>query len=192
MSDTEESFDIKKSIENNIAIWMLGTLLTGFIAGITTYKGALEIMDLQTISKDRVAELEKPPSIPPCQGSEINSVALPAYLGTSEIESIFTKIKSAYNKKDVNDLYQLLGPIRRAQLSLDTAKLQIEPTFQSLGAMESGFFVRHQFIGQEGIYKFFTLNFYVKYEKAEKGFASISVIDDGKTYQIDSITLNRL
>lgn len=181
--------NIKEQIENNIVVWMLGTLLTGFIAGIGTYKGALEIMDLATINKDRLSVLEKQTT---SDGGDTCEIKLPPYLGSSELELIFTRIKSAYNDKDINALYQLLGPIRRSQLTLETAKLQIEPTFQSLGAIKSGFFVQYQSMGKQGLYKLFMLNFSVKYEKAEKGFATVTVIDDGQSYQIDSIMLNRL
>lgn len=184
--------NIKEQIESNIVVWMLGTLLTGFMAGIGTYKGALEIMDLTTINNDRLSVLENASKEQNTQGNDICNIELPPYVGPSEIELIFTKLKSAYNDQDIDALYQLLGPIRRAQLTLETAKLQIEPTFQSLGVIKSGFFVQYQSLGKQGLYKLFMLNFSVKYEKAEKGFSTVTIIDDGKSYQIDSIMLNRL
>ncbi len=42
---------IRERVESNVAIWLLGTLSTGFIAGIGTYKGILEIAHLTVISK---------------------------------------------------------------------------------------------------------------------------------------------
>lgn len=183
---------IKEQIESNIVVWMLGTLLTGFMAGIGTYKGTLEIMDLATINKDRLSVLENSSKGQTAQGNDSCAIELPPYLGSSEIELMFTKIKSAYNDKDINALYQLLGPIRRSQLTLETAKLQLEPTFQSLGAIKSGFFVQYESMGKQGKYKLFMLNFSVQYEKAEKGIATVTIIDDGKSYQIDGVMFNRL
>ena len=50
---------IKETVENNIVVWMLGTLLTGFLAGISTYEGAQKIMKLTTITHDRLIQLEE-------------------------------------------------------------------------------------------------------------------------------------
>ncbi len=183
---------IKEKIENNIVVWMLGTLLTGFVAGIGTYEGALKIMDLETINKDRLKTLETSSKIQPTQNAGIYGIKLPTYLSSSEIELLFTKIKSSYNDKNISNLYQMLGPIRRSQLSEETVKLQMEPVFQSLGEIKSGFFVQHQFLGQQGLYKIFMLNFSVKYANAEKGVAMITVIYDGNSYQIDGVLFNRL
>lgn len=56
---------IREKIEQNFTIWFLGTLITGFIAGISVYKGILEIAKLQVISTSnlenkakRILELE--------------------------------------------------------------------------------------------------------------------------------------
>ena len=183
---------LKEKVENNVVVWLLGTLLTGFLAGIATYQGALKIMNLETISSDRLKQLEKSVTSPIGTAKDIYSVPLPDYLNKSEIELIFTKVKSAYNDHNAGAIYQMLGPIIKAQLTEQTAVLQMEPIFNSLGNIESGFYVQHQFLGQQGIYKMFVLNFSIKYEKAEKGVASITVIDDGKSYQINGMNFNRL
>jgi hypothetical protein len=60
--------NIREKIENNVVVWMLGTLLTGFLAGIGTYKGALEIMNLETIGKERLKQLENAAPLMPIQG----------------------------------------------------------------------------------------------------------------------------
>lgn len=183
---------IKEKIENNIVVWMLGTLLTGFMAGIGTYEGALKIMDLETINKDRLKALEALTIRSSVKNTEIYSVKLPAYLNTSEIELLFTKLKSSYNQNNATSLYNMLGPIRRSQLTEKVAELQMEPVFQSLGKIKSGFFVNYRFSGQQGMYKVFILNYSVIYEKAEKGIAVVTVIDDGSSYQIDGVIFNRL
>ena len=170
---------------------MLGTLLTGFLAGLGTYEGALKIMSLETISKDRLKQLESGKS-GAASDNGIYSVALPDYLNPSELELIFTKVKEAYNKRDTGVLYQLMGPVSKAQLTEEVASLQMQPVYENLGKLESGFYVQHQFVGQQGLYKFFTLNFSATYEKAKKGVVSITVIDDGKTYQINGLMFNRL
>ncbi|MDH3348638.1 MAG: hypothetical protein OEM02_11150 [Desulfobulbaceae bacterium] len=183
---------IKDKIENNITLWLLGTLFTGFMAGIGTYEGALKIMNLQKINTDRLTILEEKSKNQSTYNFNKHIDNLPSYVGESEIELLFTKIKTSYNAKDSNKLYQLLGPIRKSQLSQKTVNLQMEPVYKSLGKIESGFFIQHQFFGQQGLYKLFMLNFSVKYENAEKGIMNISIIDNGKSYQVDGVMFNRI
>jgi formylglycine-generating enzyme required for sulfatase activity len=40
----------KDKVENNIVLWLLGSLLAGFLAGIAAYKAVIEIAQLKTIS----------------------------------------------------------------------------------------------------------------------------------------------
>jgi len=50
---------LKDKIENNLTIWFLGALLAGFLSGIATYKGILEIAQLKVISAGKLEQLEK-------------------------------------------------------------------------------------------------------------------------------------
>jgi len=45
---------LKEKIENNITVFLLGTLVTGFLAGIGTYKAILEIAKLEVVSEGRL------------------------------------------------------------------------------------------------------------------------------------------
>jgi hypothetical protein len=49
----------KERVENNVVVWLLGTLFAGFLAGIGTYQTLLEIAKLAVISKDRLSTLEQ-------------------------------------------------------------------------------------------------------------------------------------
>jgi len=60
------SFNIKERIEHNITLWILGTLLTGFLSGIGVYRTIQEIAGLTVVpaaaledSKRRIVELER-------------------------------------------------------------------------------------------------------------------------------------
>jgi len=48
----KELMRLNKLIQKNLVIWFLGTLLTGFLAGVGTYNAILEIANLTTISRD--------------------------------------------------------------------------------------------------------------------------------------------
>ena len=43
---------IRERVEQNVTIWLLGTLLVGFLAGLATYEGILAIAQLTPGSKD--------------------------------------------------------------------------------------------------------------------------------------------
>ncbi len=50
------TFNIKEKIERNVTVWLLGTLLTGFLSGVGVYRG---IQDMAGLSVESEAELEE-------------------------------------------------------------------------------------------------------------------------------------
>ena len=62
---------IRQRIEENIAIWLLGTLLTGFLAGVATYKSVQEIGGLEPSPKATRLALEA--TVKQCQ-SEVEDL----------------------------------------------------------------------------------------------------------------------
>ncbi len=52
--------NLKEKIENNLTIWILGVLLTGFLAGLGTYKGILKIANLEVVSKSKTKSKTDP------------------------------------------------------------------------------------------------------------------------------------
>ena len=49
---------LKERVENNVVVWLLGMLLAGFLAGIGTYKGILEIANLTVVAKPELENLK--------------------------------------------------------------------------------------------------------------------------------------
>ena len=54
----ENKMALKDSIENNPALWMLGTLLTGFLAGISTYHWGLDFAGRMVVSQHEYVQLQ--------------------------------------------------------------------------------------------------------------------------------------
>ena len=50
---------LRERIENSPAVFFLGAIVAGFLAGIGAYQAVLEISDLTTISRARLAVLEQ-------------------------------------------------------------------------------------------------------------------------------------
>jgi hypothetical protein len=42
---------LKERIENNLTIWFLGAIVTGFVAGVGAYQGILSIAQLEVVQK---------------------------------------------------------------------------------------------------------------------------------------------
>jgi hypothetical protein len=69
---------VRERVENNLVVWHLGTLLTGFLAGIATYRGILEIAQLAVVPKSKLENVEpSPPSTTTAKDVPINSVDTP-------------------------------------------------------------------------------------------------------------------
>ncbi|MEA2690685.1 MAG: hypothetical protein QOJ16_72 [Acidobacteriota bacterium] len=49
---------LRQKIENNLVVWFLGTLLVGFMAGMTTYKAILDIAQLAVVQKSKLDQLQ--------------------------------------------------------------------------------------------------------------------------------------
>ncbi len=47
---------IKQKVEENLTIWLLGILLAGFLAGLATYQGILEIAQLTPVPSNTVTQ----------------------------------------------------------------------------------------------------------------------------------------
>ena len=45
---------LRKRIEDNVAIWLLGSLLTGFLSGVATYQAILDIAGLKPVAEARL------------------------------------------------------------------------------------------------------------------------------------------
>ena len=48
-------FSIKNRVEQNVTVWLLGTLLTGFLSGIGVYRAVQDMAGLGVVA---VADLE--------------------------------------------------------------------------------------------------------------------------------------
>jgi hypothetical protein len=52
-------FNIKKTIEQNVTVWLLTTLLTGFLSGIGVYRAVQDMAGLKTVSGAELADAQR-------------------------------------------------------------------------------------------------------------------------------------
>jgi len=93
-ADPLKSKTLRERIEDNIAVWLLGTLLAGFLAGIATYRSVQEIGGLQIVTTVHEEELKGKLSD---AESQIN--VLTGQVG--EYKSQLLGLQNAMNKKPV-------------------------------------------------------------------------------------------
>jgi hypothetical protein len=53
----KRAMNLREQIENNLTVWLLSTLLAGFLAGIGAYKAIIEIAQLEVVSRQELHEL---------------------------------------------------------------------------------------------------------------------------------------
>ena len=109
---------LKEQIENNLIIFFLGTLLTGFLAGMGVYKGILTIAELETINKKDKSEYELLKKNPMVQtGTTIERVSPPIDLSLNVMGS-----KPAWLEVQVN-LLGIEGSYKQSKATEVNAEL---------------------------------------------------------------------
>jgi hypothetical protein len=95
-------FSIKEKIDQNITIWLLGTLLTGFLSGIGAYRAVQDMAGLKTVSavdldasKRQRAELEEK-----LQASEARTLSTATQLRQAYWAVPGTRVAIVYVERD--------------------------------------------------------------------------------------------
>jgi hypothetical protein len=115
---------IKQSIEENSIIWLLTALLTGFLAGIGTYKSVLEIAKLEVISKYDIDQNKKT-----IEAMEAENKKLINQLNTTGSRSLKPiHPNTAENKKLINLLNKSVSQIVENEKKHNTLSPVIEKT----------------------------------------------------------------
>ena len=91
----------KDSIENNAVLWVLGTLLTGFLAGISTYHWGLDFAGRKVVSQDAYVLMQD--EIGPIKARENFYRTFLTYLVFKE-DSTLSEQARAKNKQALVDL----------------------------------------------------------------------------------------
>ncbi len=69
-SRKENPLELKKIVEDNVVIWFLGTLLTGFLGGIATYKALQEISIMRRSQRQSTEDWKR--ATPNCKRATLN------------------------------------------------------------------------------------------------------------------------
>lgn len=95
---------IRERIENNLTIFFLATLLTGFIAGIGTYEAILNIAHLKVISEAKYEQCKaKNGVVPPPEGLITIYEDKQPDINMHNIKFIELTARSIHNPPKVND-----------------------------------------------------------------------------------------
>ncbi len=67
--------NFRERIEDNLVVWLLGTLLTGFLAGVGAYKAILETAQLEVVPRVKLEQLQATASSSRAASNESPSLA---------------------------------------------------------------------------------------------------------------------
>lgn len=95
---------IRERIEDNLTIFFLATLLTGFLAGIGTYEAILNIAHLKVISEDKYEQRKAKPLVTtPFVGPKTIYEDKQSDINIHDIKFIGLTARSIHNPPNVND-----------------------------------------------------------------------------------------
>jgi len=104
------------------------------------------------------------------------------------------RYKEAYNNEDADALYDMFGPVVKAQLSKEEAAAKFEVIFNMFGSIEGGAYVHSELESTQGDTKVFTLFYTVglsdTQEFGNKGTLKVTVATQGSEYQIYRLVLH--
>ena len=105
------SLSIKERIERNVTVWFLGTLLTGFLAGVGMYSAIQDMAGLRVVpaaeldqAKHRISELEH--ELGRLQAHEA-AMAARVSLAYQPVRS--RRVRIVHNPPDLNSAHEIQG-----------------------------------------------------------------------------------
>jgi len=138
------------------------------------------------ISKDPVGEVN--------QFTKAAQHELPPVLSSEVRDEIFESFSQYFNAADYDSLYNMFGPVTKAQLTKETVTKELEKLVDYFHSIESGAYAYSELVGSQGSTNIFTMYYSVKLsEKSQfgtKGTLKVTVAVQGNEYQIYGIHLN--
>lgn len=119
---------------------------------------------------------------------------LPESITPQVRQELMDRYKEAYNNEDADALYDMFGPVVKAQLSREEAAAKFESIFNMFGSIEGGAYVHSELESTQGDTKVFTLFYTVglsdTQEFGNKGTLKVTVATQGSEYQIYRFVLH--
>lgn len=119
---------------------------------------------------------------------------LPDLINNSIKSEILDTFIAHFNSKDYDALYDMFGPVARAQIPREDMDVEFGKLAKFFHSVESGSFSFAEFSGQQGSTTVYVLNYTVnlseKSEFGQIGTLKVTIAIDGSEYQIYGIRLN--
>ena len=136
---------------------------------------------------------EQQPSQSPIQQVQSTGDELPAVINTRVKQALYDRFVEGFNKADYDGLYNMLGPVARAQFSREQTIEQFEKLVRYFQGIEEGGFTHSELANTQGSTRIYVLYYSVRFaqgsELGEKGTLSISVAVKGTDHEIYGIRL---
>ena len=96
--------NLREKIEDNLTVWLLSTLVTGFLAGLGAYGAVLEIAQLEVISKIKLEQLQAAASNPAASPSAVENLSGGANPKPIEASASIDKAPASASSAQVQEL----------------------------------------------------------------------------------------
>lgn len=118
---------------------------------------------------------------------------LPQIFTDAELENLFVSIKNNYNSRKLADLYNILSPMVKVQLSFERFEEQLSTIYGVIRSIEDGKFSHHMFLGNQGGMDSYELNYVINILDSNgnkgKGLLKFTITYNGRTYSVVSFYL---
>ncbi len=132
-------------------------------------------------------------AVPPPAGARSNSDDLPAVINTRLKQSLYDRFVEAFNSEDYDGLYEMLGPVAKAQFSREQTIEQFEKLVKYFQGIDEGGFTHSELAKTQGSTRLYVLYYTVRFsegsELGEKGTLSITLAVKGTDHEIYGIRL---
>ena len=130
----------------------------------------------------------------PAPVAQVAAPQLPAIITENVRNALMERFVSAFNDRDYDALYEMLGPAARTQIDREKTLSDFRKLAEYFHSVESGAFTHSQLSAQQGDMQIFTLNYSVRLsEESEFGTTArltINLAIQGGSYQVFGIRLN--
>ena len=138
--------------------------------------------------------ISKEPSGEVSQIAKAAQHELPPVVSSEVRDKILKDFSQYFNAADYDSLYDMFGPVAKAQVTKETATKELKKLVNYFHSVESGVYTYSELVGSQGNTNIYMMYYTVKLsEKSEfgtKGTLKVTIAVQENEYQIYGILLN--
>ncbi|MBN2842181.1 MAG: hypothetical protein JXM68_03775 [Sedimentisphaerales bacterium] len=126
-------------------------------------------------------------------GSNAVSTSQNSLISESDITPFVNNVTEAFNRKDTEKLWDMFGSFAKAQMDKQSFTDSVTKLFEVFGKIDSSSYLYHEFAGEKGNIRFFTVHYRLVLPEGTMGKAGemkLTIGYDGKDIQLVRFDIN--